>query len=325
MRRRIFLWMGLVVLFSALFIATDGYTKESYRVQRGDTLYSIAGRVGVDVAALKAANGLHSNGLTPGQLLRIPTAPKPSISKNSPPKTARAAHYTVQKSDTLAGIARKTGVTVAELRDLNGLRGNALKAGQRLLLRNDTAGPIRSGKSVHTAVYSRDSLHPEPEGEEEPDSPLAAEYAWDEIERTKRASESLLGKWTHPDEPKLLVKVAMGFLGAPYRLGGSSVTGIDCSGFVKKIYNLFNIDLPRTAMEQSLVGMRVSRDELCEGDLLFFGTTRFIGHVGIYVGGNKFVHASSQKRGVRVDDLDTPYFDRRFVRAVRVKGMDGTL
>ena len=117
----------------------------------------------------------------------------------------------------------------------------------------------------------------------------------------------------------------MGFLGAPYRLGGSSVTGIDCSAFVKKIYQFFNINLPRTAFEQSHVGLRVARGELIEGDLLFFKTRRKLGHVGIYIGNNEFVHASSRKRGVRIDNLNTPYFDRRFVRAVRLKGSDGGL
>jgi peptidoglycan DL-endopeptidase LytE len=146
-----------------------------------------------------------------------------------------------------------------------------------------------------------------------------------EIEKQKNDSVALLGKWSSPDEPKLLVKVALGFLGAPYRLGGSSVTGIDCSGFVRKIYQFFNINLPRTAFEQSRVGMRVPRQELAEGDLLFFNTRKTLGHVGIYIGNNEFVHACSRKKGVRVDNLDTPYYDRRFIRAVRLKGNDGGL
>ena len=131
--------------------------------------------------------------------------------------------------------------------------------------------------------------------------------------------------WSSPEEPKLLVKAAMGFLGAPYRLGGSSLKGIDCSGLVKKIYAAFSIDLPRTAYEQSRIGMRVSRKELVEGDLLFFNTRRSFGHVGIYIGDNKFIHAASQKRGVRVSSLNESYFNKRFVRAVRLKGSEDDL
>jgi len=108
-------------------------------------------------------------------------------------------------------------------------------------------------------------------------------------------------------------------------VGGSSVTGIDCSAFVQKIYQFFNIDLPRTAFEQSHVGMRVARGDLAEGDLLFFNTRKPVGRVGIYIGNNQFVHAASRKKGVWVDDLNTPYYDRRFIRAVRLKGSNGGL
>ena len=151
------------------------------------------------------------------------------------------------------------------------------------------------------------------------------EEAQAQIEKRKQDSDALMGKWSSPDEQKLLVKVALGFLGAPYRLGGSSVTGIDCSAFVKKIYQFFNVDLPRTAFEQYHVGMRVARNDLEEGDLIFFKTRKTIGHVGIYIGNNQFVHAASRKKGVRVDTLSTPYYDRRFVRAVRLKGSDDGL
>ena len=101
--------------------------------------------------------------------------------------------------------------------------------------------------------------------------------------------------------------------------------GLDCSGLVKKIYQTFDIDLPRTAFAQSHIGLRVARSKLVEGDLLFFNTRRTLGHVAIYIGNNQFVHAASRKKGVRVDDLNTPYYDRRFIRAVRLKGSDDGL
>jgi Cell wall-associated hydrolases (invasion-associated proteins) len=116
--------------------------------------------------------------------------------------------------------------------------------------------------------------------------------------------------------------VATGFLGAPYRLGGSSLKGIDCSAFVRKIYQIFDIDLPRNARAQSKIGISIDREELVEGDLVFFRTRRPLGHVGIYIGNNEFVHASSTNRVVRIDRMDTPYFQKRFQRAVRIKGLD---
>jgi cell wall-associated NlpC family hydrolase len=121
---------------------------------------------------------------------------------------------------------------------------------------------------------------------------------------------------------QLFVKVATGFIGAPYRFGGSSLKGIDCSSFVQKIYRIFDVTLPRKASEQSKVGISITRENLTEGDLIFFHTKRSLGHVGIYIGNNEFVHASSRSKVVRIDSLDTPYYQKRFQRAVRVKGLD---
>jgi peptidoglycan DL-endopeptidase LytE len=324
MRRRIFLWMGLGVLFTTMLLCGNALAKETYSVQPGDTLFGIAAKNGVTPNALKAANHLKNSRLQSNQILIIPAYKYGKTVKSKPSLISRGVIHTVQKGDTLAGISRKTGISVAEIRELNEIRGNALKVGQRLALKKIPEGGIASA-APSEFVRSRINPELEMEEEEEADDPLSPEETWAEIEKRKQENEALLGKWNNPDEPKLLVKVAMGFLGAPYRLGGSSVTGIDCSGFVKKIYQFFNIDLPRTAFEQSHVGMRIARSELTEGDLIFFNTRKKVGHVGIYIGNNQFVHAASRKKGVRVDDLNTPYYDRRFIRAVRIKGDAGGL
>jgi cell wall-associated NlpC family hydrolase len=120
------------------------------------------------------------------------------------------------------------------------------------------------------------------------------------------------------------VKVAKSFAGAPYRYGGNSVRGLDCSAFVKKMYEIFEVQLPRSAREQFCAGPRVSKNDLVTGDLVFFKTklfTHYPTHVGIYIGDNCFIHASSLfGRGVKVDCLGEAYFARTFVGAVRVKG-----
>ena len=316
MRRRIFLWMGLGVLFA--FLCGNALANETYPVQSGDTVAGIAAKTGVTPNALKAANKLKGSPLLANQILVIPPKKVRKTLKLNPSSVPRGEEYVVKKGDTLSGIAGKTGVSVSELRELNRLRGNALKAGQKLAL---TKKPGREAAATPPLEYANRGIKPElEEEEEEADNLLTPEEAWTEIERRKKDNAALLGKWNNPDEPKLLIKVAMGFLGAPYRLGGSSVTGVDCSGFVKKIYQFFNIELPRTAFEQSHVGLRVARDELAEGDLIFFNTRRPVGHVGIYIGNNQFVHAASRNKGVRVDNLNTPYYDKRFFRAVRLKG-----
>jgi len=94
--------------------------------------------------------------------------------------------------------------------------------------------------------------------------------------------------------------------------GGSSLKGIDCSSFVQKIYRIFDITLPRNARQQSKVGISIAREKLTEGDLIFFHTNRSLGHVGIYIGNNEFVHASSRNKVVRIDSLDTPIIKKDF-------------
>lgn len=316
MRRQISLWMGLSVLFTLLLLGQNGLAKETYKVQQGDTLFAIAQKQNVDVDSLKKANGLKGSQLQVNQVLVIPGQPnqKPNQVKKAAPQ--RPEFYTVRKGDSLAAIADKTGLSLAALKQINQLKSDRLQIGQRLALRDRREGAPAGAGSRSTAA-----LVAEPDEEEEDGGLHDGSQSPEQLDQ----SDPHLGNWTTPEEPQLLAKVAMGFLGAPYRLGGSSVTGIDCSAFVKKIYQMFNIDLPRTASEQSQVGMQVPRNELTVGDLLFFKTRRAVGHVGIYVGNNEFVHASSRKRGVRVDNLDTPYYDKRFVRAVRLKELDGSL
>lgn len=316
-RRRIFSWMGIIVLFAILLTGGEGSARVTYQVQPGDTLSDISERTGVTLKHLKKVNHLRSSKLKPGQTLVIPEARAAKSQTTEKSSTASRETYTVRKGDTLSRIARKTGTTVAMLSDLNHLQDSRLKIGMRLAL---TAGQDRDASSLPAPVESA-KYTPLPDDEEE-DGGITAEGARAGGERQTKESRSLLGNWNNPDEPQLLVRMAMGFLGAPYRLGGFSMRGLDCSGLVKKIYQAFDIDLPRTAFEQSHVGMRVARSKLIEGDLLFFNTRRALGHVGIYIGNDQFVHASSRNRRVRIDNLSTPYYEKRFVRAVRLKGSE---
>ncbi len=104
----------------------------------------------------------------------------------------------------------------------------------------------------------------------------------------------------------------------PYRLGGTSRNGIDCSAFVQTLMlSVFGLQLPRTAREQKEVTDRIRDTDLQEGDLLFFNTGRGISHVGIYLHNNKFVHASTSG-GVMISDLAETYWNRRYLYAGRL-------
>jgi len=97
--------------------------------------------------------------------------------------------------------------------------------------------------------------------------------------------------------------------------------GIDCSGYVQKVFGLLDVSLPRTAREQFHIGEPVSKEELSIGDLVFFRTyASFPSHVGIYLGNDLFIHASSRSRKVSIDSLDTPYYVKRFIGAKRLFG-----
>ena len=119
-----------------------------------------------------------------------------------------------------------------------------------------------------------------------------------------------------------LVDNGLSMLGIRYRFGGNSPqSGFDCSGFVRHVFSdALGVLLPRTAVEMARVGDKVRRDDLKPGDLVFFNTlSRAFSHVGIYLGDNKFLHASSRGGGVRVDDMNGGYWARRFNGARRIE------
>ncbi|MFQ5511497.1 MAG: C40 family peptidase [Candidatus Krumholzibacteriia bacterium] len=125
-----------------------------------------------------------------------------------------------------------------------------------------------------------------------------------------------------PPEPKRneIVQFARTFVGSPYRMGGESRAGFDCSGLVMTVFRRFDIRLPRTSLDQSRVGTPIDRSHMKPADLVFFKTSgrRPVTHVGIYIGGGRFIHASTGARQVRIDELDNVYFKHRFVTAKRL-------
>jgi len=120
---------------------------------------------------------------------------------------------------------------------------------------------------------------------------------------------------------KLLMEIIK-YLNTPYKYGGNSTNGIDCSAFTQTVYhNVLSVDLDRSAREQFRQGVEIeSRDSLKFGDLVFFNTRRRVkpGHVGIYIGDDLFAHASS-RNGVIVSSLDQDYYSKRFMGGRRIE------
>ena len=117
----------------------------------------------------------------------------------------------------------------------------------------------------------------------------------------------------------IAARTAERFVGIPYRWGGDTVVdGMDCSGFVRAVYNLCGVNIPRTSREQYLVGDVVGREELQDGDLIFFGASaEEINHVGIFVGNGRFVHAPRRGDDIKVSAMNDSYFLKRYVGAKR--------
>jgi len=253
--------------------------KDNYHiVKKGDTLSSISRRYSISVSDLKELNNLKKSS-------RLKNGQKILVQPDGP-KT-----YAVKKGDNVWSIARKFNIDAEELMEINDMDSPSLKTGQKLYLEED--------QSVIAEFQNKEMLTKNLE-EELKNIPKSDEYT----EKSLREKLTLF---------------ANKLLNIPYKFGGNSILGIDCSAYVKKVYGLLGMDLPRTAREQFNEGETIDKEELSIGDLVFFRTyASFPSHVGIYLGNNLFIHASSKGKKVKVDNLDTPYFVKRFIGAKRL-------
>jgi hypothetical protein len=122
-----------------------------------------------------------------------------------------------------------------------------------------------------------------------------------------------------PGRPYLrseIVRTAKSFLNVPYRWGGTSpARGFDCSGFSMTVYQLNGLNMPRSSKAQWEAGIPVDRDQLSQGDLVFFATSGNgeVSHVGIYLGENNIIHAPGWGKRIRIDSFEEKYYRRHFV------------
>jgi cell wall-associated NlpC family hydrolase len=121
--------------------------------------------------------------------------------------------------------------------------------------------------------------------------------------------------------PSRLMRVVESYLGVPYKWGGTTRAGMDCSALTRAVYReAYGVELPRTSKQMYRLGKDAPRAGLRAGDLVFFRIDTSgpgVSHVGIYVGDGRFAHASSSRGGV-IDPLASPYFDKRYAGARRV-------
>lgn len=299
------IWVCLVFVmtFPSLVFAA-----KTHRVKRNETLHAISKKYHVTVADLKAANNLVHNQVKKGDTLVIPL--RSAVAGKT---KAVARTYRVKKGDNLSRIAKKTGVSVSELKRLNSLAKVRIKAGQVLVLRDaEAVEEAKPRVAKASGVYLKNNDLFSEKDYEQSLADLTDADPSKPVDLTKNLE-------LKTDNITLLKSKAYGFLGTRYRFGGSSRNGIDCSSFVQQVFREMEVSLPRTAREQFEVGNEVSPGDLQKGDLVFFRTyARFPSHVGIYLGGNKMIHASSRDRRVVISTMDTPYYRARFLGAKRI-------
>ncbi len=305
-------------------------------VRSGESLWLIARRYGTSVRALAAANDLRPSGvLRVGRRLQIPGAPQTSDPRpeTTSSDTAAAEHpaprmHRVRSGECLWTIARAYGTSVQRLAAANSLRPeNILRPGRQLTI-PDSNGGNPSADRPATKLYTvgrGDSLWRIARAHGTTVRSLSAANGL-RPERILRVGTVLMVPATPGDSPissqqgqHRFVQAALQYQGVRYRWGGMSTRGMDCSGLVARVLRNHGISAPHNAKALYNLGVKVSRQHLQSGDLVFFHTTRpGISHVGIYVGDGSFIHASSGKGRVRIDRMDTGYYSRRFVGAKRV-------
>jgi len=298
--------VGTLLLAVLLSIPTAAFAAKTHKVKKNETIASLAKKYHVPVNDLKEANNRLNSRIKPGDLLVIPPRGIKAAKAISDP----TATYKVRKGDTLSRISKKSGVSVAELKRLNGLQSGKLKLGQFLALHDNYA----SEKSDKRASAKPSLRYSDLLNDKEYEQSLA-----DLLEQDTSTVQTQNDTDFNSDTVKLLKIKAFDFLGTRYRFGGTSRNGLDCSSFVQQVFDEMNVSLPRTAREQFERGDVVARGDMQKGDLVFFQTyASFPSHVGIYLGNNKMIHASSTHRRVVISSLDTPYYRARYLGAKRV-------
>lgn len=280
---------------------------KSHVVRKSESLQSIARKYHVSVDELKSVNNLTASHVSKGTRLIIPSHADSQQKKSA--ASVRQESYKVSKGDTLPKIAKKTGVKMADIRSLNGLKGNRVKQGQVLVLVAAAEPTVRSASTNRLQLINKDLLN------EQELTDTLAELTDLESDRPVDLAKSLEANQAISS----LKKSAYSFLGARYRFGGSSRNALDCSSFTQQVFREQSVKLPRTAREQFYVGNEVMRGDLKKGDLVFFQTyAHFPSHVGIYLGNRKMIHASSREHRVVISSMDTPYYLSRYLGARRM-------
>lgn len=290
----------LLLTLSVATVTTHAATQTfKYKIKSGDSLYSIAKKNHTTIEKVRQANGIKNDQvLKIGKIVKIPTNKK--IAKQATKtKSVRLSNYSIKKGDTLSGIAKKHNTTAAKLSKTNGIKkGTTLKLGRIIQVPKTNYNVVKNklqNKKLVASISNLDTVS---------------------LKSTTKNKKSVI------DKCKKIATVAKKKLGNRYVWGATGKRNcFDCSGFTKFVFKKNGIDIPRTSINQSKYGKFVKRSNLKKGDLIFFDTSKrrkgYVNHVGIYLGDNKFIHASSAKKKVVITSLDKNFYSNRYKGARR--------
>lgn len=293
--------------------AADVVGVEEHIVAKGETLFAISKKYGISIAKLKERNpNLNDKGLQIGAKINL----KPVESSQMMVSTMNSIDndtnfHVVQHKETKFGIAKKYGLTVAELEALNPEIVSNLPVGFQLILKKG----IANSNSNAEIAQSENLVNEDESGD---DSLAVFVEAVDTKEVVDVAPMSLDNTF----KADFLIATASKNLGVPYRSGGMSVSGFDCSGLVCTTFEKANVKLPRSSHEMATVGIKIHKSKAQKGDLIFFKTRgNRISHVGLITeiteNDIKFIHSSTSS-GVIISSINEDYYKKRFVQINRV-------